>query len=171
MSKKVMVTGADGFIGSHLTQQLIHEGYDVTAFCAYNSFGTWGWIDTFSKEEKDALNIIMGDIRDPNGVRTAMKGQDTVFHLAALIAIPFSYHSPDTYVDTNIKGTLNVLQENLTHAVFLLPAQAKFTVPHSMCLLTKSTLTRDKVLIPQQKSVPTAWRRAFTAHLTHRLQS
>ena len=110
MSKKVMVTGADGFIGSHLTQQLIHEGYDVTAFCAYNSFGTWGWIDTFSKEEKDALNIIMGDIRDPNGVRTAMKGQDTVFHLAALIAIPFSYHSPDTYVDTNIKGTLNVLQ-------------------------------------------------------------
>ena len=110
MSKKVMVTGADGFIGSHLTQQLIHEGYDVTEFCAYNSFGTWGWIDTFSKEEKDALNIIMGDIRDPNGVRTAMKGQDTVFHLAALIAIPFSYHSPDTYVDTNIKGTLNVLQ-------------------------------------------------------------
>ena len=110
MSKKVMVTGADGFIGSHLTQQLIHEGYDVTAFCDYKSFGTWGWIDTFSKEEKDALNIIMGDIRDPNGVRTAMKGQDTVFHLAALIAIPFSYHSPDTYVDTNIKGTLNVLQ-------------------------------------------------------------
>ena len=110
MSKKVMVTGADGFIGSHLTQQLIHEGYDVTAFCAYKSFVTWGWIDTFSKEEKDALNIIMGDIRDPNGVRTAMKGQDTVFHLAALIAIPFSYHSPDTYVDTNIKGTLNVLQ-------------------------------------------------------------
>ena len=110
MGKKVLVTGADGFIGSHLTQQLIHEGYEVTAFCQYNSFGTWGWVDTFSKEEKDALNVFMGDIRDPNGVRVAMKGQDTVFHLAALIAIPFSYHSPDSYVDTNIKGTLNVLQ-------------------------------------------------------------
>ena len=110
MGKKVLVTGADGFIGSHLTQQLIHEGYEVTAFCQYNSFGTWGWVDTFSKEEKDALNVFVGDIRDPNGVRVAMKGQDTVFHLAALIAIPFSYHSPDSYVDTNIKGTLNVLQ-------------------------------------------------------------
>ena len=110
MGKKILVTGADGFIGSHLTQQLIHEGYEVTAFCQYNSFGTWGWVDTFSKEEKDALNVFMGDIRDPNGVRVAMKGQDTVFHLAALIAIPFSYHSPDSYVDTNIKGTLNVLQ-------------------------------------------------------------
>lgn len=110
MSKKVMVTGADGFIGSHLTQQLIKEGYDVTAFCLYNSFGTWGWLDSISKEEKNALNVIMGDVRDPNGTRTAMKGIDTVYHLAALIAIPFSYHSPDTYVDTNIKGTLNILQ-------------------------------------------------------------
>ena len=110
MSKKVMVTGADGFIGSHLTQQLIHEGYDVTAFCLYNSFGSWGWLDSIPKEEKAALKVVMGDVRDPNGVRTSMKGIDTVFHLAALIAIPFSYHSPDTYVDTNIKGTLNVLQ-------------------------------------------------------------
>ena len=110
MAKKVLVTGADGFIGSHLTQQLLHEGYDVTAFCAYNSFGTWGWVDTFPKEEKDAIKVIMGDVRDPNGVRESMKGMDTVFHLAALIAIPFSYHSPDSYVDTNIKGTLNVLQ-------------------------------------------------------------
>ena len=97
-------------LSAHISQQLIHEGYEVTAFCQYNSFGTWGWVDTFSKEEKDALNVFMGDIRDPNGVRVAMKGQDTVFHLAALIAIPFSYHSPDSYVDTNIKGTLNVLQ-------------------------------------------------------------
>lgn len=110
MSKKVMVTGADGFIGSHLTQQLIREGYDVTAFCLYNSFGQWGWLDTLSKEEKASMNVILGDVRDPNGVRVAMKGQDTVFHLAALIAIPFSYHSPDTYVDTNVKGTLNILQ-------------------------------------------------------------
>ena len=110
MSKKVMVTGADGFIGSHLTQQLIREGYDVTAFCLYNSFGQWGWLDTLSKEEKASMNVVLGDVRDPNGVRVAMKGQDTVFHLAALIAIPFSYHSPATYVDTNVKGTLNILQ-------------------------------------------------------------
>lgn len=110
MSKKVLVTGADGFIGSHLTQQLIKEGYDVTAFCLYNSFGTWGWLDSLSKEEKNAINVVMGDVRDPNGVRIAMKNMDTIFHLAALIAIPFSYHSPDTYVDTNIKGTLNILQ-------------------------------------------------------------
>ncbi len=110
MSKKVLVTGADGFIGSHLTQQLIKEGYDVTAFCAYNSFGTWGWLDSISKAEKDAMKVILGDIRDPNGVKDAMKGIDTVYHLAALIAIPFSYTSPDSYVDVNIKGTLNVLQ-------------------------------------------------------------
>ncbi len=110
MSRKVMVTGADGFIGSHLTQQLIREGYDVTAFCLYNSFGQWGWLDTLSKEEKANMKVVLGDVRDPNGVRVAMKGQDTVFHLAALIAIPFSYHSPDTYVDTNVKGTLNILQ-------------------------------------------------------------
>ncbi len=110
MAKKVLVTGADGFIGSHLTQRLLKEGYDVRAMCQYNSFGTWGWIDTFPKEEKDSIDIFMGDVRDPNGVRVAMKGIDTVFHLAALIAIPYSYHSPDAYVDTNIKGTLNVLQ-------------------------------------------------------------
>ncbi len=110
MSKKVLVTGADGFIGSHLTQKLIADGYDVTAFCIYNSFGTWGWLDTISKEEKNALKVILGDVRDPNGVRDAMKNIDTVYHLAALIAIPFSYTSPDSYIDTNIKGTLNVLQ-------------------------------------------------------------
>ncbi len=110
MGKKVLVTGADGFIGSHLVQGLLHSGYDVTAFCAYNSFGTWGWIDTFPREEKNSIKVIMGDVRDPNGVRESLKGIGTVFHLAALIAIPFSYHSPDSYVDTNIKGTLNVLQ-------------------------------------------------------------
>ncbi len=110
MAKKVLVTGADGFIGSHLTQKLIKDGYDVTAFCIYNSFGTWGWLDTISKQEKDAINVVLGDVRDPNGVRDAMKGIDTVYHLAALIAIPFSYTSPDSYIDTNIKGTLNVLQ-------------------------------------------------------------
>lgn len=108
--KKVLVTGADGFIGSHLTESLLEKGYDVRAFSYYNSFNTWGWLDTLPKEKLDEIEVFTGDIRDPNGVRTAMKGVDIVFHLAALIAIPFSYHSPDSYVDTNIKGTLNVLQ-------------------------------------------------------------
>lgn len=108
--KKVLVTGADGFIGSHLTESLLEKGYEVKAFSYYNSFNTWGWLDTLPKEKLDEIEVFTGDIRDPNGVRTAMKGVDVVFHLAALIAIPFSYHSPDSYVDTNIKGTLNVLQ-------------------------------------------------------------
>lgn len=107
---KVLVTGADGFIGSHLTELLLDKGYEVKAFTYYNSFNTWGWLDTLPKNRLNEIEIFSGDIRDPNGVRTAMKGVDQVFHLAALIAIPFSYHSPDSYVDTNIKGTLNVLQ-------------------------------------------------------------
>jgi NAD dependent epimerase/dehydratase len=106
----VLVTGADGFIGSHLVEFLIDEGYSVRAFCYYNSFNSWGWLDSLPKEKQKKIEIFTGDIRDPNGVRTAMKDIDTVFHLAALIAIPFSYHSPDSYVDTNIKGTLNILQ-------------------------------------------------------------
>lgn len=108
--KKVLVTGADGFIGSHLVESLMEKGYEVKAFVYYNSFGKWGWLDTLPKEKQKEIEIFAGDIRDPNGVRTAMKGAAQVFHLAALIAIPFSYHSPDSYVDTNIKGTLNVLQ-------------------------------------------------------------
>ena len=108
--KKILVTGADGFIGSHLTESLLEKGYEVKAFTMYNSFNTWGWLDTFSKEKINEIEIFSGDIRDPNGVKEALKGVDAVFHLAALIAIPFSYHSPDSYVDTNIKGTLNVLQ-------------------------------------------------------------
>jgi len=108
--KKVLVTGADGFIGSHLTEALVENGYDVRAFVYYNSFNHWGWIDSFEEDVRSRLDIFTGDVRDPNGVRTAMEGCDTVFHLAALIGIPFSYHSPDSYVDTNIKGTLNVLQ-------------------------------------------------------------
>ncbi|MBP3505396.1 MAG: SDR family oxidoreductase [Lachnospiraceae bacterium] len=107
---KILVTGADGFIGSHLTEELVKKGYEVKAFVYYNSFNTWGWLDTLSKEVMEYVEIFQGDIRDPNGVEEAMRGVDGVFHLAALIAIPFSYHSPDTYVDTNIKGTLNVLQ-------------------------------------------------------------
>ncbi|HEX2533805.1 MAG TPA: NAD-dependent 4,6-dehydratase LegB [Chitinophagaceae bacterium] len=110
MSKTVLVTGADGFIGSHLVEQLIEAGFKVKAFCYYNSFNTWGWLDTLPAALLRDVEVFTGDIRDPNGVRTAMKGCDRVFHLAALIAIPFSYHSPDNYVDTNIKGTLNILQ-------------------------------------------------------------
>lgn len=110
MQKKALVTGADGFIGSHLTEKLLKEGYDVKAFVFYNSFNSWGWLDTLPKETLSQIEIFQGDIRDPNGVRDAVGGMDEVFHLAALIAIPFSYHSPDSYVDTNIKGTLNVLQ-------------------------------------------------------------
>lgn len=108
--KKILVTGADGFIGSHLVEQLVKRGEKVKAFVYYNSFGNWGWLDTFPQELSDEIEIFAGDIRDPHGVRTAMNEVDEVFHLAALIAIPFSYHSPDSYVDTNIKGTLNVLQ-------------------------------------------------------------
>ena len=109
-NKKILITGADGFIGSHLTETLIRAGYDVRAFVLYNSFNSWGWLDSSSKDIKKELDVFAGDIRDPHGVRTAMKGCDAVLHLAALIAIPYSYHSPDTYVDTNIKGTLNVVQ-------------------------------------------------------------
>lgn len=108
--EKVLVTGADGFIGSHLTELLLDEGYEVKAFVFYNSFNSWGWLDTFPKDKLSRIQIFAGDIRDPYGVHKAMEGVDTVFHLAALVGIPFSYHSPETYVETNIKGTLNVLQ-------------------------------------------------------------
>lgn len=106
---KVLVTGSDGFIGSHLTEELVREGYDVRAFVYYNSFNSWGWLDTIDNELKSKIEVVSGDIRDPYFVRKAMEGIDIVFHLAALIAIPFSYHAPDAYVDTNIKGTLNIL--------------------------------------------------------------
>lgn len=109
-NKKILVTGSDGFIGSHLVEYLVRQGYDVRAFVLYNSFNSWGWLDESPREIRDSLDIFAGDIRDPNGVRTAMRGCDVVMHLAALIAIPYSYHSPDTYVDTNVKGTLNVVQ-------------------------------------------------------------
>lgn len=107
---KVLVTGADGFIGSHLTEALVRDGYDVRAFVMYNSFNSWGWLDQCAADVRGRFEVVAGDIRDPNGVRVAMKGCESVLHLAALIAIPYSYHSPDTYVDTNIKGTLNIVQ-------------------------------------------------------------
>lgn len=109
-NRKILVTGADGFIGSHLTEELMRMGHDVRAFVLYNSFNSWGWLDRSPDEIRKNIDVFSGDIRDPHGVKEAMKGCEVVMHLAALIAIPFSYHSPDTYVDTNIKGTLNVVQ-------------------------------------------------------------
>ena len=116
-NEKVLVTGADGFIGSHLVEALLGEGCRVKAFVYYNSFNSWGWLDTLSKDKLKDIEIFAGDIRDPNGVRESVKGVDMVFHLAALIGIPFSYHSPDSYIDTNIKGTLNVLQACRDYAI------------------------------------------------------
>lgn len=109
-NKKILVTGSDGFIGSHLVEKLLTDGYDVRAFVMYNSFNTWGWLEDLDAALRGRLEVHAGDIRDPYGVKEAMKGCDVVFHLAALIAIPYSYHSPDTYIDTNVKGTLNVVQ-------------------------------------------------------------
>ncbi len=109
-NKKVLVTGADGFIGSHLVELLVREGADVRAFVYYNSFGSWGWLDQSPKDIKNNLDVFQGDIRDSYGVKKAVGGCDVILHLAALIGIPYSYHSPDTYVDTNIKGTLNIVQ-------------------------------------------------------------
>jgi NAD dependent epimerase/dehydratase len=108
--KKILVTGADGFIGSHLTEALVRLGHDVRALVLYNSFNSWGWLDHIDSDIRKNVEVFAGDIRDPHGVKNAMMGCDTVCHLAALIAIPYSYHSPDTYIDTNVKGTLNVLQ-------------------------------------------------------------
>ena len=109
-AKRVLVTGADGFIGSHLVEALVRAGREVRAFVWYNSFNSWGWLDRCGEDVRGRFEVFAGDVRDPNGMRTAMRDCDTVLHLAALIAIPFSYHSPDSYVDTNIRGTLNVLQ-------------------------------------------------------------
>lgn len=109
-NKKILITGADGFIGSHLTETLIRKGCDVRAFVMYNSFNSWGWLDESPKDLKGNIDVFAGDIRDPHGVKKAMQGCNIVLHLAALIAIPYSYHSPDTYIDTNVKGTLNVVQ-------------------------------------------------------------
>jgi len=109
-NKKVLVTGADGFIGSHLTEELVRRSYNVRAFVLYNSFNSWGWLDHSELEIQKSIEIFAGDVRDPHGVRQAMKGCDVVFHLAALVSIPYSYLSPDTYIDTNVKGSLNVVQ-------------------------------------------------------------
>jgi len=109
-NKKILVTGADGFIGSHLVETLVEQGYSVRAFVLYNSFNSLGWLDSFDQSIIDQIEVFTGDIRDPYGVKKACQDCHSVLHLAALIGIPYSYHSPDTYVDTNIKGTLNILQ-------------------------------------------------------------
>jgi len=115
--KKAVVTGSDGFIGSHLVEALLAAGYQVRAFVLYNSFNSWGWLERLPKERLKEIEIYPGDVRDPNGVKRAVAGMDVVFHLAALIGIPFSYHSPDLYIDTNVKGTLNILQASRDHDV------------------------------------------------------
>jgi len=114
---KVLVTGADGFIGSHLVETLVKNGHEVRAFVLYNSFNSWGWLDESDKSIRDSIDVFAGDIRDPHGVDKAVEKQEVILNLAALIAIPYSYHSPDTYIDTNIKGTLNILQAARRHGV------------------------------------------------------
>ena len=114
---KILVTGADGFIGSHVVETFVKSGHDVRAFVLYNSFNSWGWLDESEKSIRESINVFAGDIRDPHGVDKAVENQEVVLNLAALIAIPYSYHSPDTYIDTNIKGTLNVLQAARRHNV------------------------------------------------------
>lgn len=114
---KILVTGADGFIGSHVVETLVKSGHDVRAFVLYNSFNSWGWLDESDKAIRDSIDIFAGDIRDPHGVDKAAEKQEVILNLAALIAIPYSYHSPDTYIDTNIKGTLNILQAARRHGV------------------------------------------------------
>jgi NAD dependent epimerase/dehydratase len=110
-NKKILVTGADGFIGSHLVEELLAAGCDVRAFVYYNSFNSWGWLDTLGKDQLSRIEVVSGDIRDRGSVARAMEGADVVFHLAALIGIPYSYYSPESYVGTNITGTLNILEE------------------------------------------------------------
>jgi dTDP-glucose 4,6-dehydratase len=107
---KILVTGADGFIGSHLAEELVRRGYDVRAFVYYNSFNSWGWLDHVDHDVQRSLDVFAGDVRDPHGVKAAMRGCDIVLHLAALIGIPYSYHSPEAYIETNVKGTLNIVQ-------------------------------------------------------------
>jgi dTDP-glucose 4,6-dehydratase len=151
---KILITGADGFIGSHLTEELVRQGHKVRSFVLYNSFNSWGWLDSCSSDIKGKFEVFAGDIRDPHGVKEAMKGCDAVLHLAALIAIPYSYHSPDTYVDTNVKGTLNVLQAARELNVKRMVLRVKFMVQLVLFLLQKSTLYKGSRHIQQPRLPP-----------------
>ena len=135
MAKKVLVTGADGFIGSHLTEQLVRAGHDVRAFVYYNSFNSWGWLDTVEEQVLSQIEVVSGDIRDAGGVDSAMADCSHVLHLAALIAIPFSYNSPDAYVQTNVTGTLNVLQaaRDTTSSIWCVPLRRRPMAQLSAC--------------------------------------
>ncbi len=154
---KILVTGADGFIGSHLTEALVRAGHDVRALVLYNSFNSYGWLDSCDEDVKGKFDVFAGDVRDPNGVRTAMQGCKAVLHLAALIAIPYSYHSPDTYVDTNIKGTLNVLQ-----------AARRSTERHALCRSLRTTHFRGSRRIQRLRSRLISLRCRSTAPSAHR---
>jgi nucleoside-diphosphate-sugar epimerase len=158
-NKRVLITGADGFIGSHLTEALLDTGCDLRAFVYYNSFNSWGWLDALPDATRRRLDVFAGDIRDPNGVRAACKGIDVVLHLAALIAIPFSYHSPDSYVDTNIRGTLNVLQaarDAEIERVVVTSTSEVYGTP-VMCRSTNVTPCRASRPTRPPRSAPTAW--------------
>ena len=161
---KVMVTGADGFIGSHLTEKLIEAGHQVRAFVFYNSFNSWGWLDTLPKDKLQEIEIFAGDVRDPNGVRQAMQGVEQVYHLAALVAIPFSYHSPDSYVDTNIKGTLNILQaaRDLNTSRILVTSTSEVYGTAQYVPIDEKHARASRPIRPP-RSAPTGWRKAFTA--------
>ena len=137
---KVFVTGADGFIGSHLVELLVEQGYEVTAFCMYNSLGSCGWIDNIPKEKKKFIKVLLGDIRDPSSIKDGMKGCDIVFHLASLIAIPYSYIAQSSYVDTNIHGTLNTLQEIWVCQYSFIPRHLKHMVLLNLFQLQKTIL-------------------------------
>ena len=157
-SSTILITGADGFIGSHLTEELVRQGYKVRAFVMYNSFNSWGWLDHCGPYVKGQFEVFAGDIRDPHGVKEAMKGCDAVLHLAALIAIPYSYHSPDTYVDTNIKGTLNVLQAARELGVkrVIIPQPARYMELRGLCRLPKSIHYRGSRCI-RRPVPPISW--------------
>ena len=116
-NKRVLVTGADGFIGSHLVERLVRYGCKVRAFVYYNAFNSWGWLDSLEQKKLKRIDVFPGDIRDQNSIRKAMKDIDVTFHLAALVGIPFSYYAPDSYIDTNVKGTLNILQTGMEYKV------------------------------------------------------
>ena len=154
---KALITGADGFIGSHLTELLVQEDFQVKALCQYNSFNDWGWLEDV--DCRGEIEVVNGDIRDSYFCRQITKDVDIVFHLAALIAIPYSYLAPESYVDTNVLGTLNICQAALENTVkrVIHTSTVRFMAPRNMCRLTKNTLCNRSRPIAPQRSAPTQW--------------